>query len=63
MEKRVSRLETDIAVLDQRERVSENRIADLEVETKYLSRILLKMQGVTTVLVIAVPLAIEVLTK
>jgi len=63
MEKRVSRLETDIAVLDQRERVSENRIADLEVEIKYLSRILLKMQGVTTVLVIAVPLAIEVLTK
>jgi len=63
MEKRVSRIETDIAVLDQRERVSENRIADLETEIKYLSRILLKMQGVTTVLVIAVPLAIEVLTK
>jgi hypothetical protein len=63
MEQRVSKLETNIAVLDQRERVSENRIADLETETKYLSRILLKMQGVTTVLVIAVPLAIEVLTK
>ncbi len=63
MEQRVSKLETNIAVLDQRERVSENRIADLETEIKYLSRILLKMQGVTTVLVIAVPLAIEVLTK
>tara|TARA_R110000824_G_scaffold63514_5_gene166928 strand:- start:220 stop:408 length:189 start_codon:yes stop_codon:yes gene_type:complete len=61
MEKRVSDLEVRAAVLENKGKVSENRISDLEVEVKHHSRILFKMQGATLVLVIVMPLLIEFL--
>ena len=61
MERRVSDLEVRAAVQENKGAVSENRIADLEVEVKYHSRILFKMQGATLVLVVVMPLLIEFL--
>tara|TARA_R110002072_G_scaffold290827_4_gene458636 strand:+ start:464 stop:652 length:189 start_codon:yes stop_codon:yes gene_type:complete len=61
MEKRVSDLEVRAAVLENKGKVSENRISDLEVEVKHHSRILFHMQGATLVLVIVMPLLIEFL--
>ena len=61
MEKRVSDLEVRAAVLENKGKVSENRITDLEVEVKHHSRILFHMQGATLVLVIVMPLLIEFL--
>jgi hypothetical protein len=61
MEKRVSDLEVRAAVLENKGKVSENRISDLEVEVKHHSRILFKMQGATLVLVIVMPILIEFL--
>ena len=61
MEKRVSDLEVRAAVLENKGKVSENRISDLEVEVKHPSRILFHMQGATLVLVIVMPLLIEFL--
>ncbi len=61
MERRVSDLEVRAAVLENKGKVSENRISDLEVEVKHHSRILFHMQGATLVLVIVMPLLIEFL--
>ncbi len=61
MERRVSDLEVRAAVLENKGKVSENRITDLEVEVKHHSRMLFKMQGVTAFLVVAVPVLVEYL--
>jgi hypothetical protein len=63
MDKRVGSLEVRTAVLENKGKVSENRIDDLETEVKFHGRIILKMQGVTAFLVIAVPLALEYLKQ
>ncbi|HIA03806.1 MAG TPA: hypothetical protein EYN66_18195 [Myxococcales bacterium] len=63
MERRVSDLEVRAAVLENKGKVSENRISDLEVEVKYHGRLLFKMQGATLVLVIVMPILIEYLSS
>ena len=62
MEKRVSDLEVRAAVLENKGKVSENRISDLEVEVKHHSRILFKMQGATLVLVL-VPFVMQLISS
>jgi len=61
MERRVSDLEVRAAVQENKGKVSENRITDLEVEVKHHSRMLFKMQGVTAFLVVVVPVLVEYL--
>ena len=61
MERRVSDLEVRAAVQENKGKVSENRITDLEVEVKHHGRLLFKMQGVTAFLVVVVPLLVEYL--
>jgi|TARA_R100001530_G_scaffold70756_1_gene50144 uncharacterized coiled-coil protein SlyX len=61
MERRVSDLEVRAAVQENKGKVSENRITDLEIEVKYHSRMLFKMQGVTAFLVVVVPVLVEYL--
>ncbi len=61
MERRVSDLEVRAAVLENKGKVSENRISDLEGEVKHHSRMLFKMQGVTAFLVVVVPVLVEYL--
>ena len=61
LEERASSIDVRTAVLENKGKVSENRIGDLEQEVKFHGRIILKMQGVTAFLVIVVPIIIEFL--
>ena len=62
MEKRVSGLETRVAVLDNRESVSEKRIYDLEVEMKEFRSAMSRNGGGIAALVILVPFIIQLIT-
>jgi len=61
LEERASSIDVRTAVLENKGKVSEKRIGDLEQEVKFHGRIILKMQGATLVLVIVMPILIEFL--
>ena len=63
MEKRVSGLETRVAVLDNRESVSEKRIYDLEVEMKEFRSAMSRNQGGIAALVILVPFVMQLISS
>jgi len=59
MEKRISNVEKDVAVLDNRQTVSEHRIRDLEKEMKEFRTAMARNQGGIAILVIVVPLLVQ----
>ena len=63
MEQTGSSLETRVAVLDNRQKVSEKRIHDLEVEMKSFRSAMSRNQGGIAALVILMPFVLQFITQ